>query len=203
MIAPGIEIGIAQAARPGEIRSGDRCVVKTAARRTLIAVIDGVGHGPEAALAADAAVEILDVFAGESVSLLMRLCHERLRSTRGAAITLIVVDPAANAAEWVGAGNVAAVVSQTDPPGKRRCRELLVRSGIAGSLLPSTDALSLKIARGDTVVLATDGVHRTFIDGVCNSGGSVQRLAEQLLAKYGTAQDDALVVVARLAESAA
>ncbi len=175
-------------------------MVKTAAKRTLIGVIDGVGHGPEAAIAADAAVEVLDTFTGESVSVLMQRCHERLRSTRGAAITLIVLDAAANAAEWVGAGNVAAVVSQTEYPGKKRCRELLVRSGIAGSLLPSTDALSLTVRRGDTVVIATDGLHRTFIDGVA-SGQSAQRLAEHLLAKYGTLQDDALVVVARLAEA--
>ena len=199
-MSAAIEIGIAHVARAGELRSGDRCVVKTAAERTLIGVIDGVGHGPEAALAADAAVEVLDTFAGESVSLLMQRCHERLRCTRGAAITLIVLHPAANAAEWVGAGNVAAVVSQTESPGRKRCRELLIRSGIAGSLLPSTEALSLTVRRGDTVVLATDGVHRTFIDGVV-SGQSAQRLAEQLLAKYGTSQDDALVAVARLAES--
>ncbi len=200
MSAPAIEIGVAQKARAGEVRSGDRYIVKTASRRTLIGVIDGVGHGPEAALAADAAVEILETFTGESVSLLMQSCHERLRTTRGAAITLIVVDAASNAAEWVGAGNVAAVVSQAEYPGKRRCRELLVRSGIAGSLLPSTDALSLTVRRGDTVVLATDGIHPTFIDGV-GAGGSAQRLAEQLLTKYGTPHDDALVVVARLAES--
>jgi serine/threonine protein phosphatase PrpC len=201
MSAPAIEIGIAQLARAGELRSGDRCVVKTAAQRTLIGVIDGVGHGPEAALAADAAVEILETFAGESVGPLLRRCHERLRTTRGAAITLIVLDAAAKSAEWVGAGNVAAVVSVTESPGKRYCRELLIRSGIAGSLLPSTEALSLTLRRDDTVVIATDGVHPTFIDGVC-AGGPAQRLAEKLLAKYGTSHDDALVVVARLAESA-
>jgi hypothetical protein len=56
------------------------------------------------------------------------------------------------------------------------------------------------VRRGDTVVVATDGVHPTFIDGV-SAAGPAQRLAEQLLAKYGTSRDDALVVVARLAES--
>ncbi|MEO8467772.1 MAG: SpoIIE family protein phosphatase [Gammaproteobacteria bacterium] len=175
-------------------------MVKTAAERTLIGVIDGVGHGPEAALAADAAAEVLEAFAGESVSALLQQCHERLRATRGAAITLMVLNPAAGAAEWAGAGNVAAVVSQAEPAGRRYCRELLIRSGIAGSLLPSTTALSVTVRRGDTVVFATDGLHRTFIDGI-SSGGSAQRLAEQLLAKYGTSQDDALVVVARLAEA--
>ena len=110
------------------------------------------------------------------------------------------ISTAASAAEWVGAGNVAAVVSLTESPGKKHCRELLIRSGIAGSLLPSTDALSLTLRRGDTVVVATDGVRPTFIDGV-GAGGPAQRLAEKLLAKYGNSHDDALVLVARLAES--
>ena len=59
----------------GELESGDRCVVKTSAQRTLIGVIDGVGHGREAAVAADAAAEVLETFAGESVSPLLRRCH--------------------------------------------------------------------------------------------------------------------------------
>jgi len=200
MTSPALDIGIAHLARPGELQSGDRCVVKTAARRTLIGVIDGVGHGREAAVAADAAAEVLETFAGESVSPLLRRCHERLRTTRGAAITLLVLDAAASAAEWVGAGNVAVVLLQTELSGAKRCRELLVRGGIAGSLLPSTDALTLAVRGGDTIVVATDGLRRTFVNGVA-SGESPQRLAEQLLAQYGTAQDDALVVVARLGET--
>lgn len=199
MIDPAIDIGVAQRARPGESESGDRCVVKTSARRTLIGVIDGVGHGPEAALAADAAAEILETFAGESVSPLLRRCHERLRSTRGAAITLIVLDVAGSAAEWVGAGNVAIALLQTDASGKKHCRELLVRGGIVGSLLPATDALQLALHGGDMLVLATDGVRRAFIDGLSHPERA-QRLAEHLLAHYGIVEDDALVVVARLAE---
>src|SRR5213075_508754 len=99
MTSPALDIGIAHLARPGELESGDRCVVKTSAQRTLIGVIDGVGHGREAAVAA----EVLETFAGESVSSLLRRCHARLRPTRGAAITLLVLDAEANAAEWVGA----------------------------------------------------------------------------------------------------
>jgi phosphoserine phosphatase RsbX len=194
-----IDVGIAQIARPGEQESGDRYVVKASAHRTLIGVIDGVGHGREAARAADAAVEVLGTFKGETVSSLMRRCHERLRQTRGAAITLMVLDTSAHAAEWVGAGNVAVVVLQTEASGKKACRELLVRGGIAGSKLPSTEASTLPVHSGDTVVLATDGVHRKFVNGVA-AAETPQQLAEQLLARYATLQDDALVLVARLAD---
>jgi negative regulator of sigma-B (phosphoserine phosphatase) len=199
MTDPAIDIGVAQRARSGERESGDRCVVKTSARRTLIGVIDGVGHGPEAARAADAAAEVLETFAGESVGPLLQRCHERLRRTRGAAITLIILDVAGSAAEWAGAGNVAVVLLQADSSGKKHLRELLVRSGIVGSLLPTTEGLRLALRGGDMVVLATDGVHRAFIDGLAYPERA-QRLAERLLGHYGIAEDDALVVVARLAE---
>src|SRR5439155_23774143 len=47
MTSPALDIGIAHLARPGELQSGDRCVVKTSAQRTLIGVIDGVGRSEE------------------------------------------------------------------------------------------------------------------------------------------------------------
>ena len=197
-----LDIGIAQVALSGESESGDRCVVRTSARRTLIGVIDGLGHGPEAASAAGAAAEILEAFAGEPVGSLLQRCHERLRGTRGAAITLVVLDADAGAAEWVGAGNVAGAVLQTAVSGKRSWRELLVRSGLAGSWLPSTDALRLPVRNGDMVLLATDGVHPRFFESVdaVAAGEPAQRLADDILAGYASMRDDALVVVARLQE---
>jgi len=192
-----VDIGVAQRALPGERQSGDRCVVRTCAERTLIGVIDGLGHGSEAALVAAAAAAVLETFAGESVGPLLERCHEHLRDTRGAAITLVVLDTTAGMVEWVGAGSVAGALLQAQPSGHSTRRDLLVRAGIAGSSLPSTDALTLPIRPGDTVVLATDGVRRDFIAAI-GSDQPPQRLAERVLARYGTAQDDALVVVARL-----
>jgi serine/threonine protein phosphatase PrpC len=192
-----IDIGIAQLALPGETQSGDRCVVKTSENRTLIGVIDGLGHGSEAADAAAAAAEVLETFAHESVGALMQRCHERLRDTRGAAITLMVFDTAVGELQWVGAGNVAAALLHIESSGRRSCQELLVRGGMAGSLLPSTEASRLAITRSDVVVVATDGLHPGFADGI-GRGEPPQQLAERLLAQYRTAHDDALVVVARL-----
>jgi phosphoserine phosphatase RsbX len=202
MNAAGLDIGIAHYALPGESESGDRCVVRTSAGRTLIGVIDGLGHGHEAAAAAGAASEILEGFVGEPVGSLLERCHERLRGTRGAAITLIVIDPDVTALEWVGVGNVAAGVRKTEASGTISCHELLVRSGIAGSSLPSVRALRLPLNCGDMVLLATDGVHPSFIDSVevFAGGQPAQRVADMILAGYATMRDDALVVVAQLWE---
>jgi negative regulator of sigma-B (phosphoserine phosphatase) len=192
-----VEIGIAHLALPGEDQSGDSCVVKSSASRTLIGVIDGVGHGAEAARAAAVASEVLEAFAGEPVGSLLQHCHERLRTTRGAAITLITLDVATGVLEWVGAGNVAAALLHNEPSGKCSRRELLIRGGMAGSSLPSTETLQLEVCNGDTIVLATDGLDRCFMDGI-GADAPPQQLAEQLLAQYGSALDDALVVVARV-----
>ena len=127
-------IGLAERALGGEDQSGDRCVVVTNGHRVLVGVIDGVGHGPEAARAATAAATVLETFVHEPVDALLQRCHERLRDTRGAAITLAVIDTDAHSLEWVGAGNVAAALQQVEPFGLPATRELLVRSGAAGKI---------------------------------------------------------------------
>jgi serine phosphatase RsbU (regulator of sigma subunit) len=192
-----VTVGIAERARSGEDQSGDRCVVIGNGHRVLVGVIDGVGHGAEAARAAAAAAEVLETFVHEPVDALLKRCHARLRDTRGAAITLVVIDTDAHSLEWVGAGNVVAVLQQIEPFGLPTTRELLVRSGAAGDLLPSTRTSRLSMARGDTLVMATDGVYPKFINDLsCNE--APQQLADRLLQRYGTLHDDALVVVARL-----
>ena len=54
-----LERGIAERALPGEARSGDHAVFVTRARGALVAAIDGLGHGEEAADAADIAADVL------------------------------------------------------------------------------------------------------------------------------------------------
>jgi serine/threonine protein phosphatase PrpC len=192
-----IEIGQAQAPRAGENESGDRCVYWQAEQRALVAVIDGVGHGREAAEAAAVAAEVLERNRDKPLDWLLELCHEKLVATRGAAITLTLFDGRDGTLRWVGAGNVAAMLLHTEPSGTTRKRELLVRGGVAGVNLPSTEVSSTELARGDLVVLATDGLRPAFMDRV-DRFARPQPLAERLLAEYGTKRDDALVVVARL-----
>jgi len=192
-----LETGLAERTRAGETVSGDRCVVANSGPRVLLGVIDGVGHGSEAAHAAGIAADELEKHAREPVDALLLRCHAQLRDTRGAAITLAAIDTTTGTLEWVGAGNVAAALLQIEPFGLPATRELLVRGGSCGATLPSTRALQLPMARGDTLVIATDGVHRTFISDIVASEPP-QRLADRLLARYGTTLDDALVLVARL-----
>jgi hypothetical protein len=59
----------------GARESGDLHVVVPCAETVLVAAIDGLGHGPEAALAARAAATVLQQHADEPLIPLMQRCH--------------------------------------------------------------------------------------------------------------------------------
>ena len=86
----------------GENESGDGWVVADTAGGTLIGVIDGLGHGHLAAVAAGQAASVLLENPAEPLNALFVLCHQALSSTRGAAITLGVIDHAQATLEWLG-----------------------------------------------------------------------------------------------------
>jgi len=197
MSSPVIEWGFAEQPLPGETESGDRCVVQVANDRATIAVIDGLGHGSEAALAAKAAVEILESYPNEGILPLFRLCHARLRATRGAAMTVARYDSGAQQIEWLGAGNVRAILLRATPEGTTEYRDMLVYSGAVGVRLPTVEVLELDVNPGDVLVLATDGIQGAFADALRYSEDPKSQ-AERLLASYRTNTDDALILVARL-----
>ena len=60
LISPPIEWAVAELARPGQSESGDRHLVLSTADGGLVAVVDGLGHGAEAASAAKMAVMALE-----------------------------------------------------------------------------------------------------------------------------------------------
>jgi negative regulator of sigma-B (phosphoserine phosphatase) len=195
MSEPLIEWGSAGLPLPGEAESGDCCVVDLAGNRATVAVIDGLGHGAEAAAASNAAARVLKTFAHESLMVLLQRCHEELRPTRGAAMTLARFDGDTGTLFSLGAGNVKAVLLRRGAPVTRL--ELLVYSGLVGAQLPEIRTSKEHIGRGDVLILATDGIDKKFIDSVrCDEAPQDQ--AERLLADYRSLTDDALVLVARL-----
>jgi hypothetical protein len=81
------------------------------------------------------------------------------------------------------------------PDEKAVMESLLLSSGIIGGKLPPVRAAALRIATGDTLVLATDGIRNGFEDGLVLSARP-QLTAERILRRDGLDTDDALVLVA-------
>ena len=203
--APAGFLDWAVASRPmaGQDLSGDVATVLTSGSRAVLAVIDGLGHGPEAAAAAQAAAQVIDKHRAEPLEVLLLLAHEQLTDSRGAAATVAIVDGAAGRLEWLGVGNVNASLVRADEAARPRSHGVFLCRGVLGYLFPSlhlTDPLPL--APGDLLIAATDGVRGDLTDltaptGPVRPGVPVALLAERILADQATDDDDALVLVAR------
>lgn len=191
-----LEWGVAGVALPGFSESGDRHMFQRFDGGALVAVMDGLGHGPEAAAAAVQACLILEAKAGENVISLVQQCHERLKNTRGATISLASFDFRDSLMTWMGVGNVQGVFLRADKTRTDREELLLLRPGVVGSHLPSLQAAVLPVSPGDSLAFATDGVESSFDYSAlrCQPPG---RAAETILARHARGKDDALILVAR------
>ena len=185
------------AGRPiaGEECSGDDALVLSTEHDALVAVVDGVGHGPEASHAAEAAIGALRDGPWLDVAALAASCHEALRATRGAAIALAVFRRAGTAT-WLGVGNLTGRLVSGGELAGAGGHWLSSQSGIAGDSLPRLRAETIPVHRGDLVVLATDGIDGAFAEHVA-ARGPCEEIARRTLQDFGRATDDALVVVAR------
>jgi phosphoserine phosphatase RsbX len=194
--APWIDWAVAGVALAGQSASGDRYVVRPFASGVLLAVIDGAGHGPEAAEVAALVVPTLESHAGQPVVSLMKRCHERLRGTRGAVMSLASYNARDQVMTWTGVGNVEGVLLRAGGALHERTESLLLRGGVVGLRLPAVSAEVVPVRRGDILILATDGIRSEFTRGVIATD-PIQKIADRILADHGIATDDALVLVSR------
>jgi phosphoserine phosphatase RsbX len=193
---PVLERGVAGLAHEGEGRSGDLAVFAPSRRGGLVAVLDGLGHGDPAADAAEAAAEILKTHVEYPPQQLLERCHQELRHTRGAVMTLAWFDLEARSMDWTGVGNVEARFVRAGAGAGARHDSPVVLGGVVGYNLPQVRIGTVALEPGDAVVLATDGVAADY--GVSlESGVPAQQLAERVLERHGKGTDDALAVVVR------
>ncbi len=197
--APGslpIEWGWAGAALDGEPVSGDLHVVAAFPGGALVAVIDGLGHGVEAAEAARRAAAVREASPGEPVEALVERCHEALRKTRGAVMSVASIDDRTATLSWVAVGNVEAILVRAPGRAAAARESVTPRGGIVGYQLPPLRAASHRVAPGDTLVLATDGIRSGFVADL-DAREPPDAIARAVLLRHGRASDDALVLAAR------
>jgi serine phosphatase RsbU (regulator of sigma subunit) len=194
MRAAPVEWGLASLPLPGESESGDVSVVRPFGEGVLVAVVDALGHGHDAARAARVAAVTLQRYAHEGPVALLRRCDELMRTTRGAAISMASFHTAQGTMTWLGVGNVTGALVRADPSARPRVKQLIVHGGVVGYHLPELHPSLLPVVPGDALVLATDGVRSDFAECLPAALGP-QALAERILKDYATRNDDALVLV--------
>jgi negative regulator of sigma-B (phosphoserine phosphatase) len=194
---PGqLELGVAERALPGEWRSGDRAVLSAYEGGALVAAIDGLGHGHEAADAADVAAAVIAGQPDSEPVQLIEACHRALARTRGAVMTLAWFDLVAESLSWTGVGNVEGRLVHAHAGPRAPTHGALTKGGVVGYNLPSIRVTGTDLEYGDVMVLATDGIDSGFARAILD-GGTAQEIADRILAAHGKASDDALVVVVR------
>ncbi|MFC3503750.1 SpoIIE family protein phosphatase [Micromonospora krabiensis] len=179
----------------GETVSGDGFAIRVADGRRQVLTSDGLGHGPLASAASDAAVAAFHAAPAGSPGVVVQHLHRAMSHTRGAALAVAELDPAAEVLRFAGLGNIAAHLVA---PGDRR-RGLVSLPGIAGHQRPTIREYDYPFESDARLVMHSDGVSdRWQLDdypGLAERSPLV--MAATLLRDGGVRRDDACVVVAR------
>jgi anti-sigma regulatory factor (Ser/Thr protein kinase) len=106
--------GVVVAPHPQERIPGDGYYVHEASGICTAMVVDGLGHGPLAAEAAQKACLMMQEFGSDPLEDLIQNIHLALRGTRGAAIGIARILPEQHELRFIGVGNISASLVQPD-----------------------------------------------------------------------------------------
>jgi anti-sigma regulatory factor (Ser/Thr protein kinase) len=137
----------------GEEVCGDAWGVVAAPGRATVMVADGLGHGPHAAAASEAATAVLEGEKGQTPTMLMDDAHASLRATRGAAVAVACIDVGKGEVVLAGIGNIAACVV-----GDAQRRQLVSLNGIVGSNMRKVQQFDAPWSRDSMLIMASDGL---------------------------------------------
>ncbi|MFJ3670179.1 SpoIIE family protein phosphatase [Streptomyces sp. NPDC090106] len=190
--------------RGGEGESGDAWAVApdVAAEGLAAVVVDGLGHGPAAAVAAGAAIGAFAQDPAGELDALFRRSHEAMRVTRGGVLGACRIDPAGGTLTYSGVGNITGRVLSG-----ARSVHLLDRPGTLGTQLaqPAVRPQTCAWESGATLVLATDGIRSGWnLDAHPRLLGHHPAVVAAVLHRdHGRLTDDATVLVVRDGSGAA
>ena len=190
----GYEIGAICVPYAGEADSGDAWEVVCDATGLTLVVADGLGHGPDAAHAAGAAVETLRRHPAEVPIRLLDRMHGRLRSTRGAAIGIVRHEIGGEDVGFAGVGNIAMCVTA----GELR-RTMVSHNGIVGHNVHRSEEYRYPWPAEALLVAHSDGLESHWdlapFPGLTLAHPSL--IAAVLYQRHSRKRDDVVVVVAR------
>lgn len=184
----------------GEEVCGDNWAIAARQGALTLMVADGLGHGPDAAIAANAAVYLVAQHADQSPSIILQRAHNDLHGTRGAAVAVSKIDPGNTRLTFAGIGNISVCVSYTDSS-----RHLVSHNGIVGSNLRKLQEFSESWDSDALLIAHSDGINtRWNLDlypelRYCHPG----LIAAVIYRDFSRERDDATVVVIREAGNTA
>jgi anti-sigma regulatory factor (Ser/Thr protein kinase) len=192
---PGeIDIGFLRDTYPGETVSGDNWAVKPGARGQTLMVVDGSGHGPLAARAAEIATKLFQDHADDDCVSLVERIHRGLAPTRGAAVAVARIDAAQKCVRFVGVGNIAGLLMIGV-----ETRQMVSHNGTAGHVAPRIREFTYPFDGTPSIILHSDGLSNRWriadYPGLAVCHPSL--IAAILFRDFRRGRDDATIAVMR------
>lgn len=182
--------------KPGETVSGDGASVLQDSKGISILLGDGLGHGPEANAAVNAAIQAFEQNKGYEPVSAIREIHDRVKKTRGLVAT--VVRYACAQKQWMicGVGNIGTGIAHN-----LALKNHMTYNGIIGMNIPGSMKTHMVNAEyGQVLILCSDGI-KNRIDmqrypGILRHDLSI--MAAAIYKDYARKTDDMSVLIARL-----
>jgi anti-sigma regulatory factor (Ser/Thr protein kinase) len=192
---PTDSVGGLSVPKRGEDVCGDGWWTQARGSDCSVLVVDGLGHGPEAARAAHEALRVFQRNPAAPPAESVQSLHLALRHTRGGALAVASIDAAAGTVTYAGLGNIAALLVPVNGPP----RHLVSLNGIAGHNARKIHAFEYPCGQG-LLIMHSDGI---------GTGWKPERypgfthlhpllLSGLLFRDFARGRDDATVVVVKL-----
>lgn len=183
-----IESALTRRPKVGEEVCGDDALILEDERQVTVAVVDGLGHGPEAAEAASAFLATVRDNAEASLTEIFEAAAVTVAPTRGAVGLLARFDLLTASVSVLGVGNIdlkARSVESIHP---------VSTPGIIGRPVRRLRQFDYKVTGGDLIVITSDGISSRF--ELTQLGRAKPReIAETILEEFGRDDDDATCLV--------
>jgi len=193
---PVLELDLSVFSRPlpGQRYNGDAYFVKRYEDKVMFAVIDGLGHGQDAHEAAQDAVDCLENFYRRPIAEIFQLCHQRLKRTRGAAMSLCRINLKDRVMTHAGIGNVNTRVYSSEAAPAPFCI-----NGTLGVAMRTVKVDDYPLPENSTIIMFSDGVSGRFTPENLRGfwGLKPQGLAKQIMDNHAKDNDDVTIIVGR------
>jgi anti-sigma regulatory factor (Ser/Thr protein kinase) len=192
--AAGVCTGAISLRAPGEQVCGDGWGFALDGARAAVMMADGLGHGPDAAVASRVALEAFAEQPMASPRQLLEHTHQSVKGTRGAAVMVLQANAETGEISSSGAGNVMArLVSGVSD------RTILCQHGTAGVTIRTPEETRTPWPPHALLVVFSDGIESRWPPELLAPVlGRDPTLAAALLVRdHCRARDDATVAVLR------